>query len=224
MRASLLLALVSALGTGCYWSSPPEGPYGHIRQEPDKTPSLTPVTLEALTPGRMIVLGRFDSTAPQPIGGLYDRANYHLAPLYRTYYFRDGAVEVFEHVADALRAAGLGVLKDYSAHGAPALLEAPLRSLHPVLVTGTVRALQHDLIRIDDADKHDDTAVVHLVIDMRVTDTDGAPRLEKRYAVDGTVLYDPAADVLDLLGAKLVEKLTRDPEFVGAVGAAVRGA
>jgi hypothetical protein len=222
MRRLALLAACLLLG-GCYWSSPPDGPFGHVRQDPDPKRPLAPAILQTLVAPRPVLLGRFDTTAPQPIGGLYDRANYHLATLYRTYFFRDGAVEIFEHTADALRAAGVGVLKDYASQAEPALVEAPLRKLRPVLVSGTVRALQHDLIRTDDEETHTDAAVLHLTVDIRVAEADGTPRLAKTYVVDGTLHYDANADALDMLGAKLAEALTHDPEFVTAIGATTRG-
>jgi len=217
------LLAVALLSTGCYWSSPPSTPHRSVQVDLATTPSFGNPQPAPLASKRVVVLGRFDTTAPQPIGGLYDRKDYKVSPLIRTYFYKDGAVEVFEHVSDGLRASGLTVLKDYAGHAEPALLEAPLRSKQPVLVTATVTALQHDQIR----EKGENGGVgeweaARLELAVRVTDSDGAARLNKTYLVEGRVAWNPELDLLKVLGWSMAEKLSKDAEFVKAIEAGPR--
>lgn len=217
--AALALATLSPLG--CYWSSPPSTPHRSERFDLAKVPDLGVGAPRPLAGTRTIVLGRFDTTAPNPVGGLYDRSDYEVSPLYRTYFYKDGAVEIFEHVSDALRASGLTVLKDYAGGAQSTLLEPPLRARQPILVRGTLIGLQHDQIR----EKHEagDFQVGRVVVDVTVTETDGRPLLHKTYDLAGKAPWDERTDFLKLLGWKLTEQMTADPEFVRAVGASGRG-
>ena len=225
MRALQRLALVAALAplglaAGCYWSSQPSTPHRSVEVDLASIPELSVPAPHALTGSRLVVLGRFDTTAPQPVGGLYDRSDYEVSPLYRTYFFKDGAVEIFEHVSDGLRASGLAVLKDYAGHAEPAMLEAPTRAKNPILVTATLTALQHDQIREKGREQDYEAGVV--TVDLKVTDTDGTPRLAKTYSVQGRIHFDGKTELLRLLGWKLAETLSNDPEFVRAIGAQVK--
>ncbi|GAC1548435.1 MAG: hypothetical protein NVS3B10_12030 [Polyangiales bacterium] len=216
------VALSSSLAaSGCYWSSQPSTPHRDVAVDLAAIPELRLPRPRALQGSRIVVLGRFDSSAPQPIGGLYDKHEYEISPLYRTYFFKDGAVEVFEHVSDGLRASGLVVLKDYAGHADPSMLEAPLRARAPMLVSATVTALQHDQIREKGANQ--DWEAGRLAIDLRVTDTSGAVRLAKSYLVEGRAHFDGQTELLRLLGWKLAEALAADPQFVAAVGAQAGG-
>lgn len=210
--------LLAALTTGCYWSSPPSTPHRSVRVELAEIPAFGTPAPRRIASKKTIVLGRFDTVAPQPIGGLYDRRDYKVSPLIRTYFFKDGAIEVFEHVSDGLRSAGLLVLKDYAGHAEPALLEEPLRSANPVLVTATVLALQHDQIREKGDDKQPvDWEAARLELAVRVSSGSGAVKLNRTYRVEGRIPFNPEHDLLKLLGWSMAEKLTSDPEFVRAV-------
>lgn len=225
MNARALLVAVAALstGAGCYWSSPPQAPHRSVKFELSRLPDLGAPAPRPLTGSKLVVLGRFDTVAAQPIGGLYDRKDYSVSPLIRTYFFKDGAVEVFEHVSDGLRASGLLVLKDYAGHAEPSLLEAPLRAKDPILVTGTVVSLQHDQIR--EKGERQDWEAGRLEVALKVRDASGASRLSKTYLVEGRIAYDGGrTELLKLLGWKLAEKLSADPEFVSAIAAAPGGA
>jgi hypothetical protein len=220
-RAALLaLAIASSAPLGCYWSSPPSTPHRSERFDLTKVPDLGNVTPRPLAGTRTIVLGRFDTTAANPVGGLYDRADYSVSPLYRTYFYKDGAVEIFEHVSDALRASGLTVLKDYAGGAQATLLEPVLKARQPILVRGTLIGLQHDQIR----EKHDagDFQVGRVVVEVTVTETDGRPLLHKTYDLTGKAPWNEQTDFLKLLGWKLTEQMTADPEFVRAIGAGGR--
>jgi hypothetical protein len=223
IRAAALAVALAAAGTslGCYWSSPPSTPHRSERFDLAKIPDLGAPTPRPLAGTRLVVLGRFDTTAPNPVGGLYDRSDYEVSPLYRTYFYKDGAVEIFEHVGDALRASGLTVLKDYGGGAQAALLEPPIRAKSPVLVRGTLIGLQHDQVR----EKHDagDFQVGRVVVDVTVTETDGRPLLRKTYDLAGKAPWDEKTDFLKLLGWKLTEQLTADPEFLRAIGAGGAG-
>lgn len=221
-RWARVLAVVGALSAsgaslGCYWSSPPSTPHRSERFDLAKIPELGAPAPRALAGTRILVLGRFDTTAPNPVGGLYDRSDYEVSPLYRTYFYKDGAVEIFEHVADALRASGLTVLKDYGGGAQAALLEPPIRAKSPILVRGTLVGLQHDQVR----EKHDagDFQVGRVVVDVTVTETDGRPLFRKTYDLAGKAPWDEQTDFLKLLGWKLTEQMTSDPEFVRVIGA-----
>lgn len=219
MKRALFMLLLT---TGCYWSSPPSTPHRSVRIDLASIPAFGNPKPRALTSTKLIVLGRFDTVAPNPIGGLYDRKDYSVSPLIRTYFYKDGAVEVFEHVSDGLRASGLSVLKDYAGHAEPALLDAPLRDKHPLLVTATVLALQHDQIR-EKADKDaTDWEAARLELEIRVANTDGTSRLKKTYLVEGRVPYAENFDLLKVLGWTMAEKLSADPEFVRAIEAGAR--
>jgi hypothetical protein len=220
MSARIAAVVGSLLLGGCYWSSPPDVPHRNVKFDVAETRAIEAPAPPALAGTKVVVLGRFDTVAANPIGGLYDRQKYSVSPLIRTYFFRDGAVEIFEHVSDGLRAAGLVVLKDYAGAASPALVEAPLRSRDPILVSATVLALQHDQIREKGAGQ--DWEVGRVEIDLRVTDPRGAALLSKKYLVDGRIPHGNG-DFLKLLGWKLAEQLTRDPEFVRAVGATAIG-
>lgn len=209
--------------TGCYWSSPPSTPHRSVKIELANVPLLGDPKPRAIASKRVIVLGRFDTVAANPIGGLYDRKDYSVSPLIGTYFYKDGAVEVFEHVSDGLRAAGLMVLRDYAGHAEPALLDAPLREQQPILVTATVLALQHDQIRekADDG-KPAEWEAARLELEVRVAATDGASRLKKTYLVEGRVPWNPEYDLLKVLGWTVAEKLSADPEFLKAIEAGAR--
>ncbi|MGZ3416956.1 MAG: hypothetical protein ACXVEF_05285 [Polyangiales bacterium] len=217
MRAILPIAALLFSTAGCYWSSPPQTPHRSTKVDLAKVPDLGTPNPRRVTGARVLVLGRFDSTAPQPIGGLYDRADYSVSPLLRTYFFKDGAVEVFEHVSDGLRAAGLWVFKDYNGHAEPALLEPTVRAKNPVLVTATVTALQHDQIR--EKGENQDWESARVEIDLVVRDTNGSQRLKKHYKVEGRHHYDGQTEVMKLIGWSLAEKLAADPEFLAAIEA-----
>ena len=217
---ALGLSSVCAVG-GCYWSSQPSTPHRNVAVDLASMPELPLPRPRALQGSRIIVLGLFDSTAPQPIGGLYDKSEYEISPLYRTYFFKDGAVEVFEHVTDGLRASGLVVLKDYAGHAEPSMLEGPLRARAPMLATATVTTLQHDQIR--EKGENQDWEVGRLGIDLRVRDSAGVTRLAKSYLVEGRVHFDGHTEMLRLLGWRLAETLTADPQFVAAVAARAGG-
>lgn len=212
------LALVAAgLASGCYWSSPPSTPHRSVRFDVGALPELGAPKMPALAGTRLVVLGRFDTTAGNPVGGLYDRKDYEVSPLQRTYFFKDGAVEVFEHVSDGLRASGLLVLKDYAGRAEPALLEPAVRAQAPTLVTATVTALQHDQIR--DKKESVDVEAGLVEIALLVRDAQGKTLLQKTYRIEGRYPYDGVTDMLKLLGWKLAEQLATDPAFVAAVGA-----
>jgi hypothetical protein len=215
MRAALLAVAICA--TGCYWSSPPQTPHRSTQVDLAKVPDLGTPNPPHVVGNRVVVLGRFDSTAPQPIGGLYDRADYNVSPLIRTYFFKDGAIEIFEHVSDGLRASGLWVFKDYNGHAEPALLEPTTRAKNPVLVTATVTALQHDQIR--EKGENQDWESARVEIDLLVRDTNGAQRLKKHYKVEGRHHYDGQTEILKLIGWRLAETLASDGEFLSAIEA-----
>jgi len=220
VRALLAIALLS---TGCYWSSPPSTPHRSTRVDLATTPQFGHPAPAPLAGKRVIVLGRFDTSAPNPIGGLYDRKEYSVSPLIRTYFFKDGAVEVFEHVSDGLRASGLSVLKDYAGHAEPALLEAPLREKQPILVTATVLALQHDQIREKgESGGVGDWEAARLELAVRVTDSNGAVRLSKTFLVEGRTGFSDNNELLKVLGWSMAEKLSKDAEFVRAIEAGPR--
>jgi hypothetical protein len=217
-KFGVLLACATG-GTGCYWSSQPQVPHRLTELDLASIQTLGMPQPRPLTGSRIVILGRFDSTAPQPVGGLYDKREYEVAPLYRTYFFKDGAVEIFEHVSDGLRASGLIVLKDYAGHAEPALLEAPMRAKDPILVTATLTALQHDQINETNDAKFEAGRVE---VAVRVTDSKGGARLAKSYVVTGRIPYDGSTELLRLLGWKLAEQLSADPQFVQAIAAQPR--
>lgn len=214
----LALALWLVASAGCYWSSPPTRPHRHVELDPAKLSLLAapaPITLRST---RLLVLGRFDTTATQPIGALYDHDDYAITPLYRTYYFRDAHLEVFEHACDALRATGLDVRKDYATAAAPALLEARTRARSPLLVTGTVTALQHDQTRLA-GEPPIDLELARLAVRVTVREPDGRVRYERELVVEGKAALVPGGDVLRLLGLALGDALARDPAFARAIEA-----
>lgn len=224
MKALALVASLSILATGCYWSNPPSTPHRNEKVELANLPELRTPSPRVLASKRLVVLGRFDSTASQPIGGLYDKKDFSISPLIRTYFYKDGAVEVYEHVSDGLRAAGLFVLKDYAGHAEPALLEAPLRARDPLLVTGTVVALQHDQIKEkSETSGFGEWEAGRFALAVKVTDASGAVRLNKTFLVEGRLPYNERAELLKVLGWTMAERLASDPEFVRAVEAAPRG-
>jgi len=226
MISRMFLALVlTTSATGCYWSSPPSTPHRSTKIELAKVPALGTPNPRPIASKRVIVLGRFDTTAPQPIGGLYDQKDYSVSPLLRTYFYKDGAVEVFEHVSDGLRASGLFVLKDYAGHAEPALLEPPLRARDPLLVTGTVTALQHDQIREKTTEGGaGDYEAGRFELALKVSDSKGTVRLAKTYLVEGRIQFDDRTELLKVLGWTMAERLSADPDFIKAIEAAPRGA
>ncbi len=222
--ARLALLLPALLSAGCYWSHPPTAPHGHhAPKKAEGLPTLTvsPTPLRLRSP-RVIVLGRFSTTGVQPIGSLYDYADYEASPLIRTYFFRHAHLELFEHVSDALRASGLDVRKDYATTGEPSLLEGPARALRPVIVRTRIAALQHDQVRTD-TDPSTDNEVVRLVVDVSVIEADGTERYSARHAIYGRVTWQEDLDVLRLLGLELGERLTKDAGFLRAIEASPRG-
>jgi hypothetical protein len=217
-RTLLAACALSAASAGCYWSSPPTNPHGHTQLEPAKLPLLAAGNPIGLRSRRLLILGRFDSTITQPIGGLYDHDEYSISPLYRTYFFRDAALEVFEHTSDALRATGLDVRKDYATAGEPTLLEPRLRGRNPLLISATVSSLQHDQIRTT-GEGAGDFEAARMVVQVLVRDADGRPRYDQQHTVEGRIPSAPNSDMLRLLGLRLGELLTHDPAFVRAVEA-----
>lgn len=211
------LPLLPALA-GCYWSSPPSTPHGHVALDADSAPALTVPPVVPLRSKRVVLLGRFDSLATQPIGSMYDRREYHVTPLYRTYFFEDAALELFEHTCDALRATGLDVRKDYASTGEPALVEEPLRAIEPVIVSTTILALEDDQIR-SDAEPPTDQEVARLAARVEVHDVTGRSLYLREHIVYGRAAIAPESDMLRLVGYALGAKLARDPAFLQAIGA-----
>lgn len=210
MNRPVSLALAGLLASGCYWSSPPTNPHGNVALDPAKLPTLQASGHAArLASRRLVVFGRLDSVATQPIGGVYDHVEATVSPLNRTYFFRDGPLEIFEHTTDALRAAGLDVRKDYATTGAPQLLEPRLRARSPLLMGGQIRALQHDQIRTDAGDAE----VARLVLSLWVREADGRVRYEREHTIEGKTPHPPPLDMLRLLGTLLVERLDQDADF-----------
>jgi hypothetical protein len=220
MKASNLLALALLLGAapGCYWSSPPTHPHRHVDLDPAKLTALEVPQPTARRSPKLVILGRFETTAPQPVGGLYDHDDYSITPLYRTYFFRDAHLEVFEHTCDALRATGLDVRKDYATAAAPTLLEARTRARDPLLVTGSISALQHDQVRLS-GEPPVDVEIARLTIRVLVRDPSGAARYDREHTVEGKVAAGDGRDMLRLLGLNLGDRLARDADFARAVGA-----
>lgn len=216
----LALSLLPALA-GCYWSNPPSSPHGHVALDAERAPELTAAPIVPLRSSRVILLGRFDSVATQPIGGMYDLREYHVSPLYRTYFFADAPLELFEHTCDALRATGLDVRKDYATIGEATLVEEPLRAIDPVIVATTILALEDDQIRSDD-DPPTDREVARLAVHVEVRDVAGKARYSREHVVYGRAKIAPESDMLRLVGHALGAKLVRDPAFLQAIGA-VRG-
>lgn len=221
-RLLSLLAFAPLLG-GCYWSDPPAYPYGHTPNDPAQASPLTLPAPARLHSPRILLLGRFDTTVTQPIGGLYDWSEYDVSPLFRTYYFKNAHLELFEHTCDALRASGLDVRKDYATTGDPALVEAPLRAKQPLLVRTRVLTLQHDQVRTD-TETPIDYEVVKLVADVAVLELGGAQRYVARHAVHGRMDAQDPANVLRMLGLRLGDRLMHDAAFLRAIEAVSGGA
>lgn len=225
-RAARAAAVVLATFglSGCYFSNPPSAPHGHTPMQVEQLAPLTVSPAPAqLASQRVIVLARFDAATVQPIGGLYDLHDYETSPLLRTYFFKHGPLELFEHACDALRATGLDVRKDYATTGEPALLEAQLRALQPLIVRTRILSLQHDQVRTE-GEPPSDNEVLRLVAEVSVVDPRGGTLYQGRHEVTGRLLWQQDSDVLRLLGLAFGERLSRDPAFVSALGARVRGA
>lgn len=211
--ARLALPFALSMTTGCYWSSQPAGPYRSVALVL-RSPAANQEPSRPIASPRLIVLGRFDTVAQNPIGGLYDHDDYAVTPLSRTYFFKDGAVVLFEAVAERLRSQGLTVWKDYAGRAEAPMLEPPLRERRPLLVNATVTSLQHDQIRSDG-----DFNAALVTIDVRVTETDGTQRLAKTYQVERTRPYDTNADFLRDLGRAVADTLSADDAFRRAIEA-----
>jgi hypothetical protein len=218
-RLAFFAVIVSAMAsTGCYWASPPTHPHGHADLEPRKLPDLIVEPPIGLRSPRLLLLGRFETIAPQPIGGLYDHDEHSITPLYRTYFSPDAPLEIFENVTDALRATGLDVRKDYALSGNPLLVEERLRRKNPLVIAGTISALQHDQIRTDE-DKPRDYEAARLAIRITVRDLSGKTLYERELVVEGKTRWAPDADLLRVLGLRVGGLLTRDADFLRAVEA-----
>lgn len=216
LATALALALASA---GC--GGAPLAPHGHVAPDPSRLAPLAVGEPPALRGSRLVVLGRFDAVTTQPVGGAYDQLESGLSPLVRTYFHADGPLELFEHVSDALRAAGLDVRKDYATRAEPTLVEARLRARAPLLVSGTVLALQHDQVRTD-GDPARTVETLRARVRIEVRDLDGRVRYAKEHAFGGQLPLVPASDALRLAGHALGVLLARDPDFVRAVAAEAR--
>jgi hypothetical protein len=92
-----------------------------------------------------------------------------------------------------------------------------------VLVTATVLALQHDQIREKSAGGGEgEREAARLELAVRVTDSNGAARLNKTYLVAGRATWSDNNELLKVLGWAMAEKLSKDPEFVKAIEAGPR--
>jgi hypothetical protein len=222
-RLAACCAIALAGVSGCYFSRTPSAPHGHLPLEPDRLGLITlPAAPAALSSPKVIVLGRFDTAATQPIGGLYDFSDFDTSPLLRTYYFKHAALELFEHTCDALRATGLDVRKDYGTTGEPGLVESETRKLRPTIVRTRIVSLQHDQIR-SDSDPPADLELVRLTADVSVLDHQGVSLYQGRHLVEGRMPWREDLDMLRIVGLKLGDRLTRDAGFLSAVGAQPRG-
>lgn len=213
--AGLALALV---GAGCWVSSPPIGPYGHATLDGAKLAPLVVPPLRRVTSTRLVVVGRFDDVATQPVGGMYDRVEWGVTPLYRTYYYADAPLELFEHVTDALRAAGIDARKDYASRAEPSLVEAPLRVLDPVLVGATLVSLQHDQAR-EAGEPPREQELVRVVVRVDVRDLAGRALYAREHLIEGRAPLVAGGDVLRAVGLALGARLVADDAFVAAIGA-----
>lgn len=221
MRTLRILALLACClaGSACWVSSPPITPLGH--QETDSIKNVTDLVVNSepvkVASRRIIVLGRFESLITQPIGGLYDYDDSEVSPLYRTYYFKHGDLELFEHTSDYLRGSGLDLRRDYGTTGNPSLVETPLRQQNPLIVRTKILLLQHDQVRSGEPPQ--DYEIAHLTVEISVFDTQGQQRYQSRQEILGRLPHQEDANLLRILGLTLGQRLLSDPSFLNAIEA-----
>jgi hypothetical protein len=200
------LALLVALSPACYFGSGPNVPYPSPEVGWERVSPATPLgPPPAVAPGaRVVVVSRFRSLVPNPVGGLYDHTVQNLSPLWRTYFARNPEIAVMEGFADRLREAGMRALKDYTDPGNTALLEAPLRARRPIVIATTVRKLRHDQVR--QSEPPGDFEAVTLAATVELREPDGARKaaLEREVTVK---LPAGGFNLLQVAGAMLADSL-----------------
>jgi hypothetical protein len=162
-----------------------------------------------------VVVGMFDSITTNPVGGLYDWGNFHISPLYRTYYFPSLPAQVFESFSESLAQTGMVVMKDYTDNGVLSQLDGTTAG-SPVITATLTRFGHHQMRSKIYPDGIDAT---RLETRFLVRGPDGGIRYDQ---VHGTEAVTPAlgADVLDLLAKRLVIQLVSTPAFLASVGGA----
>jgi hypothetical protein len=216
--AKPLLGLVLLLGPGA--CAAPVSPYNVAPVDFDKLQATPPPVAPRAPEGTpRIVVGMFDSSATNPVGGLYDFTEYSISPLYRTYYFPGLPAQMFELVADALKASGVRASRDYTGNGLLSLQDGTVRDAR--VVTATITRFGHHQLKTDQFAQGLDA--VALEARVMVLDAEGTARYQQDHTVT-VMITAQSTDVLQALATQLVTQLLATSSFVEALGEKTGGA
>lgn len=246
-RREALALLALAAPAACSGPRPPPRPYGHLPLRPDRLAPLPPLALPALHAAHPIAVARFEDAVAQPVGGAYDEPDAPLRPPRQTYAFYDAALELSEHLCDALREAGLDARLAYAA-GPVALADAEpgegpvapddakpsagrvaLDNVEPsaghgkrapaCYVRGALLAWQHDVVRLG----RGPLAFVHCAraqIRLEAGRPLAAPSFTRAWSLEGKAAPGPnGASLLGYFGRWVATLATADDAFLAALRA-----
>jgi hypothetical protein len=189
-RAALLL-LCALLPACIYWPFTAGRPYGHDALEPG--PALPSAAPSAGGARGAIVLHRFESSAVQPIGGVYNTS------LVAVIQAPDAPIAIFDCAAAGLRGLGFDVQED--------------RGLYPAAAGDRPEVSAHMRRLRVDAVKRDGAMIALAEMTIEVT----APGYRKEITLGGHTTAAGNADVPCALGWMLADKVAGDGDFQRAV-------
>jgi hypothetical protein len=219
----------------------PPRPYGHLPLLPDRLAPLPPLTLPALHAAHPIAVARFEDAVTQPVGAAYDEPGARPRTSPQIYAFYDAALELSEHLCDALREAGLDARLAYAA-GPVALADAEPDEGHgqrapgegqgqrapgegqgqrapASYVRGALLAWQHDVVRVD----RGPLAFVHCAraqIKLEAGSPLAAPSFTRAWSLEGKAAPGPdGASLLGHFGRWVAALATADDAFLAALRA-----
>lgn len=215
------LALLALAPAACSKPLPPPRPYGHLPLLPDRLAPLPPVALPALHAAHPIAVARFEDAVTQPVGGAYDEPGARPQPPLQIYTFYNAALELSEHLCDALREAGLDARLAYAA-GPVALADAEPGEGHgkrvpASYVRGALLAWQHDVVRLG----RGPLAFVHCAraqIKLEAGRPLAAPSFSRAWSLEGKAAPGPdGASLLGHFGRWVAALATADDAFLAAL-------
>jgi hypothetical protein len=217
------LALLALAPAACSRPLPPPRPYGHLPLLPDRLSPLPPLALPALHAAHPIAVARFEDAVTQPVGAAYDEPGARPRTSPQIYAFYDAALELSEHLCDALREAGLDARLAYAA-GPVALADAEPgegqgQRAPASYVRGALLAWQHDVVRVD----RGPLAFVHCAraqIKLEAGSPLAAPSFTRAWSLEGKAAPGPGgASLLGHFGRWIAALATADDAFLAALRA-----
>lgn len=231
LRLGLGAVVVAAiLGAGCYFN--PNAPvryYNAPKVELAEQPGQMPGAPKRLVKARRaLVMPLWSSYVTNPVGGLYDHTGGGIVPLRATFFHPNVAMPIWEASARRLRAYGVRTYKDYGDVGTTTLQAELLRGAAVAAATkvrgdatappsrvwvlrGRLLSLAHNQAR-SGWSKPERYEAAQAALELDLLAPSGRELWRKRLTVYAKKAASDRRDLLEALGAEIVDALLRDPK------------